>query len=91
MDVTRFSTPRITPSPVATCSFVSREGYGLNFGWRVVLTPIAVEPSLMASREYSTWKSRPSGENVLELGLELQNCNRINVDRRTLSRDLQVC
>lgn len=28
-------------------------------------TPIAVEPSLMASREYSTWKRRPSGENVL--------------------------
>jgi hypothetical protein len=29
------------------------------------LTPIAVEPSLMASREYSTWKRRPSGEKVL--------------------------
>ena len=28
-------------------------------------TPIAVEPSLIASREYSTWKRRPSGENVL--------------------------
>ena len=28
-------------------------------------TPIAVEPSLMASREYSTWKRRPSGEKVL--------------------------
>ncbi len=28
-------------------------------------TPIAVEPSLMASREYSTWKSLPSGEKVL--------------------------
>ena len=28
-------------------------------------TPIAVDPSLMASREYSTWKRRPSGENVL--------------------------
>ena len=27
--------------------------------------PIAVEPSLMASREYSTWNSRPSGEKVL--------------------------
>lgn len=54
----------------------------------MVLTPIAVEPSLMASREYSTWNSRPSGENVLELGLELQSRKRINVDRRTLSRDL---
>jgi hypothetical protein len=28
-------------------------------------TPIAVDPSLMASREYSTWKRRPSGEKVL--------------------------
>jgi hypothetical protein len=28
-------------------------------------TPIAVEPSLMASKEYSTWKRRPSGEKVL--------------------------
>lgn len=26
---------------------------------------MAVEPSLMASREYSTWKRRPSGEKVL--------------------------
>lgn len=31
-------------------------------------TPIAVEPSLIASREYSTWKRRPSGENVLYAG-----------------------
>jgi hypothetical protein len=30
------------------------------------LTPMAVEPSLMASREYSTWKRRPSGEKVLK-------------------------
>ena len=30
-----------------------------------VETPMAVEPSLMASREYSTWKRRPSGEKVL--------------------------
>ena len=30
-----------------------------------VLTPMAVLPSLMASREYSTWKRRPSGEKVL--------------------------
>jgi hypothetical protein len=28
-------------------------------------TPMAVEPNLMASREYSTWKRRPSGEKVL--------------------------
>ena len=28
-------------------------------------TPIAVEPSLIASREYSTWNKRPSGEKVL--------------------------
>jgi hypothetical protein len=45
VEVTRFSTPRTTPSEVAT--------------------PMAVEPSLMASREYSTWKRRPSGEKVL--------------------------
>jgi hypothetical protein len=35
----------------------------LVLGWR--RTPIAVEPSLMASSEYSTWKRRPSGEKVL--------------------------
>jgi hypothetical protein len=29
---------------------------------------MAVEPSLIASREYSTWKRRPSGEKVLEGG-----------------------
>ena len=28
-------------------------------------TPIAVDPSLIASSEYSTWKRRPSGEKVL--------------------------
>ena len=54
----------------------------------MVLTPIAVEPSLIASREYSTWNSRPSGENVLGLGSELQICKNLNVDRRTLSHDL---
>jgi len=32
--------------------------------WEVA-TPMAVDPSLMASREYSTWKRRPSGEKVL--------------------------
>lgn len=32
---------------------------------RAERTPIAVEPSLIASREYSTWKRRPSGEKVL--------------------------
>jgi hypothetical protein len=35
-----------------------------------VATPIAVDPSLIASREYSTWKRRPSGEKVLERRLE---------------------
>lgn len=30
------------------------------------ITPMAVEPSLIASREYSTWKRRPSGEKVLD-------------------------
>ncbi len=37
-------------------------------GGKEGLTPMAVEPSLMASREYSTWKRRPSGEKVLGLG-----------------------
>jgi len=27
---------------------------------------MAVEPSLMASKEYSTWNRRPSGEKVLK-------------------------
>lgn len=49
VEVTRFSTPRTTPPPVAT--------------------PMAVEPSLIASREYSTWKRRPSGEKVLGGGV----------------------
>lgn len=30
-----------------------------------VVMPMAVLPSLIASREYSTWKRRPSGEKVL--------------------------
>ena len=30
-----------------------------------VCKPTAVEPSLMASMAYSTWKRRPSGEKVL--------------------------
>ena len=29
---------------------------------------MAVEPSLIASREYSTWNRRPSGEKVLGYG-----------------------
>lgn len=33
--------------------------------------PMAVEPSLIASREYSTWKRRPSGEKVLLGGGEV--------------------
>jgi hypothetical protein len=31
----------------------------------LVWMPTAVEPSLMASMAYSTWKRRPSGEKVL--------------------------
>ena len=34
----------------------------------LVETPMAVLPSLIASREYSTWKRRPSGEKVLQGG-----------------------
>jgi len=34
--------------------------------WVGSFTPMAVDPSLIASREYSTWKRRPSGEKVLE-------------------------
>lgn len=49
--MTRFSTPRTTPPPVAT--------------------PIAVDPSLIASREYSTWKRRPSGEKVLDMKVSI--------------------
>lgn len=37
-------------------------------------TPIAVEPSLMASREYSTWNRRPSGEKVLAAGHCQKEC-----------------
>jgi hypothetical protein len=40
-------------------------GRGLGKSIVVRRTPIAVEPSLMASSEYSTWKRRPSGEKVL--------------------------
>ena len=68
VDCTRFSTPRITPSDVATClreSLVRMER--VRRSWAPgYLTPIAVEPCLIASREYSTWKRRPSGENVLD-------------------------
>lgn len=37
---------------------------------------MAVEPSLMASREYSTWKRRPSGENVLR---EVSACETVEL------------
>ena len=30
----------------------------------LVCSPMAVEPSLIASMAYSTWKRRPSGEKV---------------------------
>jgi hypothetical protein len=68
-EVTRFSTPRRMPWEVATwmergLGGSSSRVWG-DFGW-LELTPIAVEPSLMASSEYSTWKRRPSGEKVLE-------------------------
>jgi hypothetical protein len=42
---------------------VVRDVHGRRDGF--FLTPMAVDPSLMASREYSTWKRRPSGEKVL--------------------------
>lgn len=42
---------------------IVRGGSGL--AGNLLRTPIAVEPSLIASREYSTWKRRPSGEKVL--------------------------
>ena len=48
---------------------------------------MAVDPSLMASSEYSTWKRRPSGEKVLREALaELGGCSMLL--RRTLCRDL---
>ena len=40
-------------------------------------TPMAVEPSLIASREYSTWKRRPSGEKVLMSLLGLGHLERL--------------
>ena len=61
--MTRFSTPRTTPPPVAT--------------------PIAVDPSLIASREYSTWKRRPSGEKVLSC----VRCCLVCVDRNGIAGD----
>ena len=72
VEVTRFSTPRRTPWEVAICDgeTVVRGGLVLVGGWvgeegDSLRTPMAVEPSLIASREYSTWKRRPSGEKVL--------------------------
>ena len=68
VDVTRFSTPRRTPWEVAICTNVPlavRSATILKHGVDC-LTPIAVDPSLMASKEYSTWKRRPSGEKVLQ-------------------------
>lgn len=41
------------------------QGGGTTLEGDVLRTPMAVEPSLIASREYSTWKRRPSGEKVL--------------------------
>lgn len=50
----------------ALCEFMD-SGLGRIFIAGVGRTPMAVDPSLMASREYSTWKRRPSGEKVLEM------------------------
>ena len=49
----------------------SREGSSgvLMLEGDILRTPMAVEPSLIASSEYSTWKRRPSGENVLTIWL----------------------
>jgi hypothetical protein len=63
-EVTRFSTPRMMPSEVATYCTDMSVGFA-KWEYEERLTPMAVEPSLMASREYSTWKRRPSGEKVL--------------------------
>jgi len=51
------------------------------------LTPIAVEPSFIASREYSTWKRRPSGEKVLG---ELSVCLLINEAVRLYGLDSTI-
>lgn len=49
-------------------SSICREGVVVVVLDGIVYTPIAVDPSLIASREYSTWKRRPSGEKVLGVG-----------------------
>ena len=62
-----------------------KEGKGKGKG----RTPMAVDPSLMASREYSTWKRRPSGEKVLGEALALVSCGYIETES-TLCRDLET-
>jgi hypothetical protein len=49
----------------ASCDLYVCKYVGCMIRYGTTRTPIAVEPSLMASREYSTWKRRPSGEKVL--------------------------
>lgn len=56
---TIFSTELVSRSVLVTLFSTPRTTPSL------VWIPIAVLPSLMASREYSTWKRRPSGEKVL--------------------------
>ena len=50
---------------------------------------MAVDPSLMASREYSTWKRRPSGEKVLGGALACVRCHSSGCEG-TLCRDLEA-
>ena len=54
-----FSTELVSRSVLVTLFSTPRTTPSL------VWIPMAVLPSLMASREYSTWKRRPSGEKVL--------------------------
>merc|ERR1719264_677185 len=51
-----------------------------------VTTPIAVEPSLMASMAYSTWKRRPSGEKVLTLRSYSERVRNILTKEPTLTK-----
>lgn len=56
---TIFSTELVSKSVLVTLFSTPRTTPSL------VWMPMAVLPSLIASREYSTWKRRPSGEKVL--------------------------
>ena len=85
VEVTRFSTPRMTPSPVATYPILSNSSEI----WQVSLTPMAVDPSLIASKEYSTWKRRPSGEKVLKGGISGQRWRIVYYS--TILLDTAIC